>query len=471
MSRASVDAMLALPPPELGAALLALPESQWFDRKSIRESGPGLGDTEVAFANAEGGIVVVGLHGGVVEGITASPTQVNALRQAAIDHTVPPVHARTYTVACVNQRGEPDELLVVDIAPSTGVHVNKRDDCLLRIGDEDRRLNFHQRQELLYDKGQAQFDATRQPSVSVDDLDGSLLLRHARAIGHPDPARVLNARNLLSSDGTVTAAAVLLFGREPQALFPEAYVRVLRYNGTERGTGARLQVVHDIDCVGAIPRVIDAAAAAVRRLQPARRALSPSGRFERQGLIPEPAWLEGVVNAVVHRSYSLGGDHIRVEIFDDRIEVESPGRFPGVVNVDDPRRLARFARNPRIARVCKDLELGQELGEGIRRIYDEMRAAGLIDPLYVQTAASVRLTLSATAGEPGLLERLPTRSREVVELIRNAGGMSTGDIAEALGLTKPSTLRRLRALRDAGLVDWVGNSPKDPRAFWRLHSE
>lgn len=471
MTRASVDAALRLPAAELGSAVLALPESQWFDRKSIRESPTGLADTLVAFANAEGGVVVIGLHSGTVEGVVGHEKGVNALRQAAIDFSVPPVHAEISMVDCVNSRGEADQLLVIDIAPSSGVHVNRRDECLLRIGDEDRRLNFHQRQELLYDKGQAQFDGTRVTAVTSDELDGALLLRHARAIGHPDPSRVLNARNLRAADGSLTAAAVLLFGREPQALFPEAYVRVLRYLGTERGTGARLQLRDDIDCVGPIPRVIDEATEHIRRLQPARRALGRSGLFERQGLIPEPAWLEGVVNAVVHRSYSLGGDHIRVEIFDDRIEVESPGRFPGVVNVDDPRRLARFARNPRIARVCKDLAFGQELGEGIRRIYDEMRAAGLIDPLYVQTAASVRLSLSATAGEPGLLERLPTRSREVVELIRNAGGMSTGDVSDALGLTKPATLKRLRALQEVGLLDWVGNSPKDPRAYWRLHSE
>ncbi len=83
-----------------------------------------------------------------------------------------------------------------------------------------------------------------------------------------------------------------------------------------------------------------------------------------------------MVNAVVHRSYSLSGDHIRVEIFDDRIEVQSPGRFPGIADAGDPLKVTRFARNPRIARVCADLRFGQELGEGIRRMFEEMRLAG-----------------------------------------------------------------------------------------------
>ncbi len=102
---------------------------------------------------------------------------------------------------------------------------------------------------------------------------------------------------------------------------------------------------------------------------PTRQALGADGRFGPVGIVPEDGWMEGVVNAVVHRSYSTTGDHIRVTIFDDRIEFESPGRFPGVVGLSEPPALTRFARNPRIARVCADLRFGQELGEGIRRMF------------------------------------------------------------------------------------------------------
>lgn len=469
--RETVEASLAAPSAKVAQALAELPEDQWFERKSVRDKADALADTMIAFANAEGGVIVVGLHGGRAEGIDASPRRVNEIRQAAIDFTVPPVTAAVREVACVRDDGAADHLLVLDVAPSSQLHVNRRDECLLRIGDEDRRLGFHQRQELLYDKGQAHFDATLVPGIDGEALDQRLIRQFARRIGHPDPDRVLNARSLLGPHGELTAAAVLLFGREPQVLYPEAYVRVLRYRGRERGTGVRQQLLKDRAFEGPIPEVIRRAVRAIRLEQPSRRALGRDGTFERQGLIPEPAWLEGLVNAVVHRSYSIAGDHIRVEIFDDRIEIESPGRFPGLVDVDDPRRVARFARNPRIARVCKDLEFGQELGEGIRRIYDEMRAAGLLDPLYRQTAASVRLALSAAPGDPVQMQEMPSRSRETFELIRTMGAASTGDIADSLSLTKPATLKRLQALRDAGLVEWVGTSPKDPRAYWRLPSE
>src|SRR5687767_12766222 len=96
-----VDA-LAASPAEVGSALLALPEDQWFDRKSARISPRQLADAEIGFANAEGGVIVVGLAGGRVEGTDAAPGHRNALLQAAIDFTVPAVRTSHQLVSCVN---------------------------------------------------------------------------------------------------------------------------------------------------------------------------------------------------------------------------------------------------------------------------------------------------------------------------------------------------------------------------------
>lgn len=249
---------------------------------------------------------------------------------------------------------------------------------------------------------------------------------------------------------------------------PEALVRVLRYRGRERGTGARQQLLDDIRVEGPIPTQLINAREEIKRLQPARRALTSSGRFAPVPLVPEDAWLEGLVNAVVHRSYSVAGDHIRVEIFDDRIEISSPGRFPGLVDLTDPIRATRFARNPRIARVCADLHFGQELGEGIKRMFEEMRGAGLSDPAYHQTAGSVQLLLSGEPIDRELAARLPGHARAIVTALRQAERLSTGEIQDLLGVSRPVAQRELALLRDEGVVEWVGKSAKDPRAYWQL---
>jgi ATP-dependent DNA helicase RecG len=467
-----VDHALAADPEDTGPALLACTEDQWFERKSSRCDPRDLAKVLVAFANAEGGDVVLGLYSGRVEGIDRTRRE-NAWRQASIDHASPAVRVRPKSINCVNDEGDADHLLVLRVEPSESVHETKKSDCYLRVGDETRKLNFVQRQELEYDKGQAQWDGKATPEVAITDLNKSLLDQYRSSTGADSPIeRILTARSLYTRRGEITNAAYLLFGSNPQDLFPEAYVRVLRFLSSERGTGSRLGLDDESDfrIGGPIPLMIEEAADVIRPLIPRRRHLAASGVFEPSPLVPTDAWLEGLVNAVIHRSYSLSGDHIRVEVYPNRIVIESPGRFPGLANPASPLDIARFARNPRIARVCADLRIGQELGEGIRRIFEEMRAVGLTDPIYAQTEGSVRLTLQAIPRlDPRLLRRLPRGSQQTLEYLRNASRpLGTGDLANALGVSRPTMKRRLEALRQENLVQWSGNSARDPRATWDI---
>lgn len=468
MTSVEFSRALETPQDDVGDALLSVREDQWFDRKSARIAPRDLANALIGMANAEGGTIAVGLSDGTVEGTDRDASRRNDQIQAPVDFILPAARVRHGLLPCVNGDGVEDHLLLFEVDPSDVVHENRRDEVYLRVGDETRRLSFGQRQELLYDKGQANYEVRLLP-MTADELDSEPLLAYAGAVGASDPLRLLQARGL-ANDGRLTVAGALLFARDPQELFPEAYVRVLRYRGTERGAGASQQLVADERCEGPIPKQLVDARKAILRWQPTRRALMEGGRFGDIGLIPEDVWLEGLVNAVVHRSYSLGGDHIRVDLFDDRIEISSPGRFPGIVDLSDPLHAVRFARNPRIARVCADQHFGfgQELGEGIRRMFAEMRESGLTDPLYRQTAGSVELTLLAEPADRALEARLPAEARVITSALRTSDRLSTGEIAELLDVSRPAAIRRLRTLQGEGLVEWVGKSPKDPRAYWKL---
>lgn len=465
--RTEVSQALNEDPANVGPALLAIPENQWYDRKSARVAPRDLADTEIALANAEGGTIVVGLRAGSVEGIDAQGQRVNDLRQAAMDHTQPLVRAHAREIDCINRSGNADHLLVIEVEPSAAVHSNRKDEVYLRVGDETRRLSFAQRQELTYDKGQSVFDGTTVPNVSEDDLDWESIYGWAEPLGAADPERLMRRRGLLRDEG-VTAAAILLFGKEPQVTFPNAYVRVLKFRGTERQTGGRQQLLEDRALDGTIDEVLLRSSEAVRSLQPTTRRLSASGRFANLPLMPEDAWLESIVNAVIHRSYSFGGDHIRVEIFDDRIEVSNPGRFPGLAEARDPRDAMRFARNPRIARVCTEQGWAQELGEGIRRMFEEMALFGLPAPSYHQTAGAVRVVLTATSVDPEVAEQLPAGWHDVVAALRQVGRLRTGEVEELFGVTRPTAIRRLRQMEKLGVIQWIGKSDTDPSAFWTL---
>jgi ATP-dependent DNA helicase RecG len=468
MSTVTVEQALAEHPDVVGSRLLALHEDQWFDRKSARIAARDLAPHVVAMGNAEGGTLVVGLYGGEVEGTDRHAARRNDLMQVAVDFTVPPVRMRSRLVPCRNEQGEDDHLLVLDIEPDDDVHATTKDEVFLRIADESRKLSFAQRQELTYDKGQASYEARAVGATAAGArLDPEAIGDYVSATKAANPERLLAARGFVEGD-QLTVAGMLLFAHDPQTLFPEAFVRVLRYRGVDRGTGASQQLVVDERCAGPLPRQLLAARPIIAREQPTRRALGPDGRFGPIPLIPEPVWLEALVNAVVHRSYSLAGDHIRVEIFDDRIEVSSPGRLPGLVDFSDPLNVARFARNPRIARVLADLNFGQELGEGVRRMFQEMRDAGLHDPDYRQTSGSVIVTLSTESAHQALDARLSADAKVVVSALRTAGRLSTGELSELLGVSSVTGLKRLRRMQEESVVEWIGKTPHDPRAYWTL---
>jgi len=465
MSAGQIGAALESAPGELGARLLELSESQWFDRKSARIEPRKLAESIVAFANADGGTIVVGISNGVVEGVDADPQHLNALQQAAIDFTAPTVPVQSRLYPCLRSDETRDHVLVIEVPSGRVAYATHRDDAYLRIGDENRRLSFDQRRELFYDKNQSAFESEA-TALGVEDLDAALVSSYAQAMGAADDFRLLEARDLLRA-GTLTVAGTLLFAERPEKAIPSAQLRVIRYQGTQRHSGERQNIVGDERIEGPIPVIFHRSRERIREWQPTRRALTATGRFDAVGLVPEDAWLEGVVNALVHRSYSQQGDYIRVELYDDRIVIESPGRFPGLVDPSRPLSISRFARNPRVARVCTDLRITQELGEGIRRMFDEMRRVGLSDPLYRQTAGSVVLTLSGVPLERALIDALPQSQQRILGVLREASALSTGEIVELTKLARPTVLRHLAVLRQSGYVEWVGKSPKDPRASWR----
>lgn len=468
MSAADLEAALAQVLDDDAAGLLTLPEGQYFERKSGRISPKDLAIPLVAMANAEGGAIVVGLHDGMVDGV--EPARVNALRQAAMDHTAPPVPV-SHEERVIKVGGMSRTVLVMRVEPSDTLHSLTNGTAYLRVGDESRKLSAAQRQELAYDRGAAAYEGSPM-KLTIEDLDQTQLGAYASALGAASVRQMLLARDLLDRRGRVTVAACLLFDERPQREYPNAVVRVLRYGDTDPGLGARMSLEdgRDIRFEGSLPHQIIGAAAEIDQLMPKWQRLGEGGVFEATPRIPRDAWLEGLVNAVVHRSYSIMGDHIRVEIFPNRIQITSPGRFPGLVDPARPLEIDRYARNPRISRVCSDLGVTRELGEGIRRMFDEMRRRGLADPIYTQMSSSVRLVLVASDAVPQeILSTLTPSARAILEVLRVTDQpLGTGQLAELAGISRMTATRGLSQLRDVGLVGWHGVSAKDPRATWRL---
>ncbi|MDL1896501.1 DeoR family transcriptional regulator, partial [Anaerolineae bacterium CFX7] len=181
---------------------------------------------------------------------------------------------------------------------------------------------------------------------------------------------------------------------------------------------------------------------------------------------PLSAVREVIVNAVAHREYQIRGEEIRVLMFNDRIEVYSPGRLPGHITVENIVE-ERFARNEVIVQVLTDLGFVERLGYGIDRILRQMNEAGLPQPKFQETANGFRVTLRG-AGNQFVTDEfdrhkyhnLPLNERQTaaLNLLHKQGRVGNRDLKELYPDVSEETIRRdLADLVDAGLALKMGD--------------
>ncbi len=175
--------------------------------------------------------------------------------------------------------------------------------------------------------------------------------------------------------------------------------------------------------------------------------------------LPPVAVREAVVNAVAHADYRQRGAPIRIAIFDDRLEVESPGLLQFGLTVEDIRRGVSKLRNRVIGRVFNSLGLIEQWGSGIQRMTAACREAGLPPPGLEEIGTRFRVTLWTQSVESPMLD---VKDQAIIDAI-TADGASTGEIAAAIDLSTRATRTRLIRLIGRGLIREVGTGPRDPK--------
>ena len=380
--------------------LLARKEGPCFERKSIRMEPKALAVPLVAFANADGGLMVIGVNdAGEVEGVDGLDRQVNELLRVPFDFCKPTVKVDFKFAACTDRKGLPNRVLLLTVHQSPSVHATQADEVYYRVGDKSKKLTFDERMQLMYDKGDRFYEDTPVGGATLADLNLDFVKQYARQIGYSKtPLHFLKENNGFVKTGKgadhVSVAAVLLFGKVPQQYFPRARIRFIRYEGTQEQTGARMNVIKDVTFDGTILEMTRKAIAFVTTQIKEHSYLGKAGLFVTDAQYPEFVRQEIVVNAVAHRDYSIKGTDIQIKMFDDRLAVESPGTLPGLVRLNTMRNV-HFSRNPKLAAFLKDYGYVKEFGEGVDRMCAELTGLGLPEPEYQTVSFMLRCTVKA----------------------------------------------------------------------------
>lgn len=160
-------------------------ELQTFDRKSARIDAKTLAVTIVAFANADGGTLAIGIEdNGVVTGIDGYEKNINELLRAPFDYCIPSIAVETQKLECTDNFGKTNHVLLMHVFASAQLHANQADDVYYRIGDKSKKLNFEQRMRLMYAKGSVYFEDTPVKAATIDDIDLPFVELYIDKIGY-----------------------------------------------------------------------------------------------------------------------------------------------------------------------------------------------------------------------------------------------------------------------------------------------
>ena len=202
-----------------------------------------------------------------------------------------------------------------------------------------------------------------------------------------------------------------------------------------------------VECTGNILEQIETAVAFVRRNMRCRAVIKGLYREDVYD-VPMTALREAIVNAVVHRSY-VGRDTVTVTILDDRIEVESPG--PLLIRMEQLGTGLYRTRNGVLARFLRDAGVCEIRGAGIQRMREACRAQGLREPLIEEVEDHVRVTFFKESSL-GRIPALGMQERRMLEMMSMDPGITQGDLAESLGVSKAYVAKMIRHSKDRGVL-------------------
>ena len=494
---------MTMPEPQTIKEITKRKENQTFDCKSIQIEPKALAVPIVAFANADGGVIAIGVSDKTrkIEGIDKHLDKLNELLRVPFDFCNPSVPVTCSYLPCIDMDGNENRILLMNIPASPMLHTNQTDEAFMRVGDKSRKLTFDERMQLMFDKGERYFEDTPVYGATIDDIDAEAVAAYAKLLNYPkEPMQYLRENNRFvttnkKGEEEISAACMLLFGKNPQLFFPRARTRFIRYDGSDEKVGAEMNVIKDVTFEGTILNQIEKTIEYIETQIAEHTFLSQNGKFVTLRDYPKFVIQEMTVNACCHRAYSIRGTEIQIKMFDNRIVFESPGKLPGMVKVSNIRN-THFSRNPRIAAFLKNYHYVKEYGEGVDRMYRELKATGAPELSFRTDGFILKISVPIVAEKVAekvagkVAEKLPEKlpenrlrlAEKVIEKAESSGEklsknkisilklisenpyISKSEIAEAIGISYTAVGSNINAMRGK----YIRRVGPDKGGFWEI---
>lgn len=424
--------------------------------------------TVTAFCNLYGGRLVIGVDD--QRNIIGIPEEgvdelMLSLQQSIYQSTSPPIIPSIYT-----QRIDNKVLLCIEV--STGMNKpyfvisrGLNEGTFIRIGASTMKATPGVIQELIWQsKG---FSADEMPVYPAreNDLDLELFKKflNSRISGAKPTSfsgitdQLTHYRVLINEHQQTypSIGGILLFSERPQKFFPEAFTICTHFKGN-----AGRNVIATQDCMGTVIDQINKSVAFVIRSLNQQFEIKNIQRTQ-QLEIPEEAIREVIINAITHRNYQLPGP-IKIAIYDNRVEIFSPGNFPGPLDTSNLELGITYIRNHIISRVLREAGYIEKLGSGFLTLFRSYRKLKLPTPTVIEGAGFIKCILPRA--EIGTTKKSVTANQnnettELMQLFYQSSEITTQNVAEALGISRQTAARRLSNLVKQGIIERLGKGP------------
>ncbi len=459
---------------EFKTALEGLPDKKVA--RDLKEVCNDIAKTLVAFANSDGGELFVGIEDdNTISGLPYKTELISAILKAPENYVLKDTPLPLKKASIIDYNGLKVAFFSVEKG-SKYVHLTSKGECFQRRDRESvptasEKIRFAREEEF-----SREYDRQFVELANVNDLDLSLVGEVSKAISKSmSPEKFLQYLELAEFDGTqlkLRRGALLLFAKNISKWHPRSQVRILRVKGTEEKTGENFNLEELAEVNGNIFALMDSSWEALRPNLTETR-FSKDALFKTQIIYPELACREALTNAITHRDYSIEGRGIEIKIFDDRLEILSPGKLLSSLTIKDLEELkgVHQTRNTYVGRALREFGYIRELGEGIRRMFDLMKSNELIPPKIESPNKSFIVSLFYkfiySKEEKLWLDNfesfeLTREQRTVVTLGIGGRLVSPKQIFDAVGIVDTEDYRQLiQSLKELGIL--VSEVPK-PKA-------
>ncbi|MBC7618456.1 MAG: putative DNA binding domain-containing protein [Candidatus Saccharibacteria bacterium] len=442
-------------------ALLAAHESRTLDFKRISGKQGRMYEAFCAFANTDGGLLVMGIGDAKAMkpsdkpqsrlfGIEENLEGFDNFRTELLTRFTPAITKFHWIrVPCTLYSGQPGHVVLLRVDKSDQVHVIIGNGTWTRMDASNRELSAAEIADLAYQRGVRSAETLPMPvALDVLNTDAWRSYCFTRGLADMDLAVRLPRLGLaVPVDGALQPllAALLLFADEPGALLAgqgmRADIRVFHYKGRAvlRGEIPNLLLPPKTITGPTVEQISKAQAYVLDRLA-VGLTMEGSG-FKTRYRFPERVIKEAITNAVVHRDYRLNRD-IQIRIFDDRVEVESPGRLPGSLTPATIEKTGSVPRNGLLARHLREFSNppNVDAGEGVPMMFAQMAQASLYEPLYREQLDAAVPTLVVTL----LNEERPPLWVQVSDWIDRNGPIANAKLREISSLDTLASSKQLR---------------------------